>query len=653
MIRDIIMAAANPGFNYGAKWVNRRTLSALDAGVGPANVRDMCYVGGYYTAVCAGGRVARSTNLVTWTFVDDMVGRFEPNAVASAGGTVVAVGEGGGIWSSSNGTDWTQRTCPAGYGGSTTFDIETVVWTGSIFVAAGVAGNCFTSADGTTWAYQSGLYTAIGSAARVDQLMWTGTHLVARGFGFTNIYRSTNGVSWTGVGTAYTAMGATIYAMGNSGATVLAYGYPIPHKVIKSTDSGATWSAYSTFSASGSFSSSDKLSTDGTKTFIVHGTSIDYQAAVGGAWVHYVPGSTPYVVYPYISTQASNVGGILVSSTAVVWGNAGKVMTSTDNVTWTAKPALSGLDAYFTYAGAARALAYDGTTIVAAGDYGRVATVTPTALAAGTLATNRGVTLNATGNWESADAVRAAVWAGPPTNLFVLTGDNGRVASSPDGTTWTYRSALRATAWGTTAEAYALATTGTTTLVVGASGQAATSTDGGVTWTYQSGLSSTAWSTTIAYAAVYGNGKFIVAGASGKVATSSDGATWTNQTGLSSTAWSTTTAYGLGYSSALLMYAVVGASGKIATSTDGATWTSRTSPVATTLYSVTWADDRFVAVGADGTAVTSTDGVEWVDRSSRLNALSDWSGGYDALAVIWVGDRFVVSGDSGRLASSP
>ncbi len=104
------------------------------------------------------------------------------------------------------------------------------------------------------------------------------------------------------------------------------------------------------------------------------------------------------------------------------------------------------------------------------------------------------------------------------------------------------------------------------------------------------------------------------------IATSVDGTAWT--TPVTGPTYSTPRGfYGVASNAAgTTLVAVGGASGvaDIYTSTDsGATWTAQTSPVAQTLYGVTWDGSRFIAVGANGTIIADTDGLgTWTDNYS-------------------------------------
>ena len=77
------------------------------------------------------------------------------------------------------------------------------------------------------------------------------------------------------------------------------------------------------------------------------------------------------------------------------------------------------------------------------------------------------------------------------------------------------------------------------------------------------------------YAITYGNGKFVCAGASGKIAYSTDGDSWTAAASSGIVLGTVITIYDVTYGNG--KFVCVGGSGKIAYSTDGNTWTAATS----------------------------------------------------------------------------
>lgn len=153
------------------------------------------------------------------------------------------------------------------------------------------------------------------------------------------------------------------------------------------------------------------------------------------------------------------------------------------------------------------------------------------------------------------------------TDLWVAAGSDSKVATSPDGVTWTQRDV---------------------TAIFGASD--------------------------LIHALAYGNGKWVIASNSlGKIATSTDGITWTERTPPSSMAYFDA-AYGDG------IFILVGSGVKIQTSTDGITWIDRTSPVTSFAQSVGYdsGNDLWLIGGYGGKIYSSSDGITWALVSSAF-----------------------------------
>ena len=215
--------------------------------------------------------------------------------------------------------------------------------------------------------------------------------------------------------------------------------------------------------------------------------------------------------------------------------------------------------------------------------------------------------------WTARSGAEARPWNSVTygNGLFVAVG-NGQagdnwVMTSPDGVTWTSRTAppgsLAPQTWGSV-------TYGNGVFVaVGSSGtfRVMTSPDG-VTWTAQTPAEVNQWASV-----TYGNGLFVAVANTGtkRVMTSTDGVTWTGRTAPAN-GWNA-----VGYGNGL--FVAVGG-GSVMTSPDGVTWTSRTAPPNTTWWSVAYGNGRFVAVGNAFSGIrvlTSTDnGETWTARSA-------------------------------------
>lgn len=221
-------------------------------------------------------------------------------------------------------------------------------------------------------------------------------------------------------------------------------------------------------------------------------------------------------------------------------------------------------------------------------------------------------------------AVRMVGW-NPDLALFVGGAEDGRIATSSDGDTWTQRQTgggfVRAEAWSPSLGLWVVAATG------GASGRCFTSPDG-ITWTARTTavgeFSCAAWG---AAAGVY-----VIAGrvnsTTSLLQTSANGTAWTTRTATLTNSPKHFRA--ACWSDALSLFAVGSEGGEILTSPDGITWTARTSTFGTTaIRDIAWSPDLgiFLAVGDSGKMATSPDGITWTAVTVGTGA---W------LAVVWV-----------------
>ena len=222
------------------------------------------------------------------------------------------------------------------------------------------------------------------------------------------------------------------------------------------------------------------------------------------------------------------------------------------------------------------------------------------------------------------NAVRALTYA---DGLFVAVGDTGNMTTSTDGISWTTRDPIL------TGRIYSV-TYGDGLYLAASRGKITTSTDG-TTWTQQnSGPDGNIFSL------AYGDGLYLAAGANGELETSPNGTTWTPRTtGFLSYIDITALAYGDG------LYVAGGEDGDLRTSTDGITWTSRTSGFdSTEISGLTYADGVYVAVGSSGKLSTSTDGTTWTPRTTGTGS---------SLYGVTYGDGVCLAvGSSGRIVSS-
>ncbi len=115
----------------------------------------------------------------------------------------------------------------------------------------------------------------------------------------------------------------------------------------------------------------------------------------------------------------------------------------------------------------------------------------------------------------------------------------------------------------------------------------------GITWTNRTAAANNSWNSV-----TYGNGLFVAVSTNGinRVMTSTDGINWTSRIAAGNNTW-----YGVTYGNGL--FAAVSGNGlgnRVMTSPDGITWTSRTSAADNFWYGITYGNGKFVAVSING-----------------------------------------------------
>ncbi len=236
------------------------------------------------------------------------------------------------------------------------------------------------------------------------------------------------------------------------------------------------------------------------------------------------------------------------------------------------------------------------------------------------------------GNHWTTSRERSITWeaVAQANGTFVAVGDDGGLARSPDGTTWTVLDTQDASQW------IGVAYGNSTWMAVAQGGQVVTSADG-TTWTPATALyaDGAAEATTIAQLA-FGGGRFVAAGANRTWV--GDGRTWTS----SATALAAVT-YGNGV--------FVGANPDgLYVSGDGAQWTRTATLDPTTVLtvkSVAFGAGRFVATDFFDQTLTSTDGRQWSLSSTQFHG-AGWRLDY-AAGQWWTGgaDTIFGSADAG------
>lgn len=277
---------------------------------------------------------------------------------------------------------------------------------------------------------------------------------------------------------------------------------------------------------------------------------------------------------------------------AVAQTGTNRAMTSTDGVTWTAQALTTARQWVCVAKGAGLWVAGQ---VVGSAPY---------------IATSPdGVT------WTDRSA-QAGTWGAIAygAGVFVAVGRSGtnRIMTSPDGITWTVRTAPTSQDWRSVVFADGIF------VVVGNSTTAVLTSPDGITWTQRTGSAANSWQ-----AATYGAGLFVAVSTNGgttRAMTSPDGVTWTSRT--TGSIGCVSIAFGAG------VFVAVSAvsTDRVMTSPDGVTWTPRTAAEANSWRSVTYLNGIFIAVASDGTnrVMTSADGITWAARSA--SEANQWYG---------------------------
>jgi hypothetical protein len=199
---------------------------------------------GRYVAVGAGGKCFYSTDpLTTWTASTSFstaVGSTLMYGVVWHIDKFVACGQSGKVAPSSDGITWTLQAAVLG-----TSTLRTIASNGTLMVITATGGaNVTTSPDGITWTTQSSYSTALGAGSFNSYVRWNGTAFMTVAYLSSGTVRtaiSTNGTAWaltTAQPTTVNTNPIMAASIGNAGVTLVLGSFG---NVFRSSDSGATW----------------------------------------------------------------------------------------------------------------------------------------------------------------------------------------------------------------------------------------------------------------------------------------------------------------------------------------------------------------------------------------------------------------------------
>jgi len=590
---------------------------------GGTTIYGIAYGNNTFVAVGLQAKMATSPDGRTWTKVATNPFSFNNdfiNGIAFGNNMFVAVGANGIIAYSADGTTWAKATQSTFVG---TEYIEAVAYGNGKFVAVGVSGKIVTSTNGTTWTGVTdkpfGSSTGDDHSSDIYSVTYKNGIFIAGG-NKSKMATSTDGTTWTAVDTGtifdylyYTTTikcAITAIAYGN-GMFVAGGGYGTR----ATSPDGTTWTAVT-----------DNLFDRSGIDAIAFGDNMF--VAAGG------DGKMAYLYAP----PAGNIdldGSIAISP---------------------AENATTGMELTAKYTGAEE-VSYqwkkDGNNVGTDSNK-----FTPTEAGSYT------VTVSAVGyNNKTSDAVTVKGWIAVTDSTFgtslissIAYGNNtyvagetyGKMATSPDGITWT---AVTDSTFSTTDPTgpYVIAYGYNIFVAGGNDGKMVTSSDG-TTWT---DVTNSTFGHNGIFGITFESGRFVAGGSGGKMAVSSilDGTTWTavGDSTFGTAYFITAIAYGNSKFVAV-GYNYPDYNGKMAVSTNsGGTWTAVTDSTLGTdmIFGITYVNGKFVAVGANGKMATSPDGTTWT-------AVPDSTFGTDGINAIAYGNgKFVAVGANGKMATSP
>lgn len=533
------------------------TWTSRTSNMGTSLLTSCVWSGSQFIAVGGSTNITKSTDGATWTAQTGVFVSATYYGIAHNGSLFVVVGQGGRIYTSPDGTTWTLRTS------GTTNTLRAVVWTGSSWIVTSDNGRIFTSTDGTTWTEQTsnnrtGL-RAVSSSGTSHIAVGYGEILVstnlttwtARATGFTGevyydstsgyvfagdgngvnitpgslgIMRSADGITWERLPVTASPddMYDTMWRFTRTGSTLWGFSEAGDY-LVKSTDNGATWSG----KYLNSYNTPRGIIFTGGVYYLYGESDLHATSTDGSTWTEQslstkeYPGSRSITYSPTLNLYAKvdTVGNIDTSTNGINWtrrnndaspqfitnngpqflatGSSGYIRTSSDGITWSTRT--SGTTQSISGA------AWTGSRWIAACSHFSGA-------AAVSLTSTDGVTWSA-GGFTGLVFVNRVIWA-PSAGLAIACSQSATITTSPDGTTWTTRTAgITGTVYGGAANS---------SIVVLVSGSDIISSTNGIDWTtratFSAGLSGVIWT-----------GNYFIAFGTESVAYSRDGINWTNK----------------------------------------------------------------------------------------------------------------------------
>lgn len=586
------------------------------------NATQIAYGNGVHVAIGI-NVIGTSQDGLRWTYRDSGINANLNDIAFGSGVFVVSVyGAEQPLLISSDGVSWEPVFAPGPTYGP-------LIYAGDKFILFSSTGNALVSSDGRSW---TAVFTGI-PLAPLSVAYGNGAIMVA--CDGATMYRSTDGLTWAGVGGVNEAVSV---AFGQDRFVAATYGGTIH----QSTD-GLTWSKTSDFGPFGFdkhfcyargrfyfrstdpvvYSSTDLVAWKVERLQLVaavdngqHVAALDtnhrtYTSEDGLVWA-----TVGHPFHSYTTNDATYGNGLFV-----IVGNSGTLATSPDGTVWSTRDAGFGTSHIY-------GVAYGNGKFIAVGQDGKVAS---------SLDGETWVQMAALSAFTGGQPVR--VRFGHDRFLIVGNGFSGVLITGPGDENWLSRasqfgaSIIRDAAYGTGRY-----------VIVGDGGKIAVSTDG-IAWE----LKTNPFGTNAIHGITYADGLFVAVGAGGLLATSTDASSWVLQDAKLGTVTIRSVAYGLG------RFVAIGDSGNMATSHDGLHWILHPPSLATSaLFGAAASPRRFLAVGASGEMRVSSDGLNWAQQhyapSSTLSnrTLNDITNKNGQLVVVGNGGFIATSHDGGQ-----
>ena len=479
-------------------------------------------------------------------------------AVAASPSLLVAAGDNGAIYSSTNGAAWKRQNS-----GTNTWFRGAAFGAGT-FVVAGENGVIYTSSNGTNWSKQTA-----PTSRHLNRVHFTAGQFTTVGEGGVTLISTNGGTNWlsetTGATNAlhYAARGGTDRLVTGSHEVRLQDEGVWSNELAK-TNGPPDWTYFSAIGLPGFF-------------LIAGQTGMQSEG--------YQVGGLPYFwLTPYDSPRNWLWEVLRLPSFYVAVGDYGTIMTSGNGVDWTTEyvPPTATNTTLLGVGG-------DTNLLLAVGDNGTVL-YSPSALT-NIVITNENGTVTQSINglgviWHASPSPTSQSLQGVAVlsnSLYVVTGGNGAVFTTPDGTNWTARNST------------------TTNLL----------------------SSVTAWP-----------GGLLASGDNGTILTSPNGQSWT-KIPVGTTNW----LFRVRWLNSTLI--AVGQKGTILTSVNGTDWTSRASGTSAWLTDAAFIEDTWFVVGLSGTVLTSSNLANWTPRGT-LTKKPLYSTATDAGQLVVVGVEGVI-----------